>query len=339
MRLDQQLLKSLKVAQLKELLVAIGAKTAGSKDELIKRLESDLYRPKIANLAQYRRPHPSRILSIDMGIKNLGLCVSDVDFAKSDAANGSITAKLRVSRWKRLTLLDPDEPNADDADDGGGSFSPAALSTVACRLVRDELLPLRPSVVLMERQRWRSGGAAAVTEWTVRVNVLEAMLWAVFRAAGPRTAGAGAGGRDGGGAVAKEQPLRQPELHAVSPARVAAFWLPGLRRVEKKAKVDLVRACIARGGLGGVEVAFGDDAAEVARGFGAVGRAKRNADGSTSPRRKLDDLADSLLQASAWAAWEANRRSLLDKGIEMYLTDCRNNREPSHVRKDDLKVV
>jgi cruciform cutting endonuclease 1 len=27
---------------------------------------------------------------------------------------------------------------------------------------------------------------------------------------------------------------------------------------------------------------------------------------------KLDDLADCLLQAAAWAAWEANRRSLVD---------------------------
>jgi cruciform cutting endonuclease 1 len=332
--LNQQLIKSLKVAQLKELLVAIGSKTAGTKDQLSKRLESDLHRPKVAKLAQDGNPQPSRLLSIDMGIKNLGLCVADMSFGKPNTgAKPGIAARLHISRWERLTLVDADEPNtyhAEEAGDGGGGhFSPPALSAVAVRLVRERLLPLRPSSVLIEQQRWRSGGRAAVAEWTLRVNALEAMLWAAFRAARPTAPPAVDADDEGGDGW-------EPELHAVSPARVAAFWLPGLRRVEKKAKVDLVRTCAARGGLGGVEVAFGEGAVAVARGFGTSGgRAKgRAADDVASGRRKLDDLADSLLQASAWAAWEANRRSLLDEGIEIFLARCR---EPSHVH-DDLEA-
>ena len=80
---DQQLLKSLKVARLKELLVAVGSKTTGTKDQLCRRLEGDLYRPKLAQAAQHGAP--SRIMSIDMGIRNLGLCVADVSFARSAA--------------------------------------------------------------------------------------------------------------------------------------------------------------------------------------------------------------------------------------------------------------
>jgi cruciform cutting endonuclease 1 len=314
MGLDISLLKSLKNAELKALLLAIGAKSTGTKDQLCKRLERDLYRPKIAKLAQYRRPQPSRILSIDMGIKNLGLCVSDVDLNKSDTVN-AITAKLNISRWERLMLLDSDVPTRDlNADgDGAGIFSPSAMSTVACRLVQEVFMPLRPSVVLIEQQRFRSGGASAITEWTVRVNMLEAMLWALFRAL--KTV------------EHQSTSQAQPELYAVSPSRVASFWLPGLRKVEKKTKVDLVRTCISQGVLGKVKVEFGDDAAEVARGFDTSGRANRNSAVSGSARSKLDDLADSFLQASAWVAWEANRRNLIDKGIEKYLTDYCNSQE------------
>lgn len=326
MRIDPQLLKSLKVAQLKELLAAIGSRTTGTKDQLTTRLESDLHRPKLAKLAQYRNPEPTRIVSIDMGIKNLGLCVADISFAKSDAGAGSgTTARMRVDRWQRLNLVGANGPGADAEDaDGAGGFSPAALSAVAVRLVRDELLPHRPAAVLVERQRWRSGGRAAVAEWTLRVNALEAMLWAVFRALGPGPQ-APVDGRD-------EQRRPGPELHAVSPARVAAFWLPGLRRVEKKAKVDLVRASAARGALGAVEVRFGEDAADVAQGFGAAGgRARRrDVDGTVTGRRKLDDLADSFLQAGAWAAWEANRRSLLEEGAENFM----RGRQSVHVRDE-----
>jgi hypothetical protein len=101
---------------------------------------------------------------------------------------------------------------------------------------------------------------------------------------------------------------------------VAVFWLPGLRKVEKRAKVEVVRAGVATGALGDVvELAFGDEAAGAARAFGeASGRPKRRDDhgsGATG-RRKLDDLADSLLQVAAWAAWEANRRTLLEGGPE-----------------------
>jgi cruciform cutting endonuclease 1 len=327
MRVDPQLLKSLKVAQLKELLAAIGSRTTGTKDQLTTRLESDLHRPKLAKLAQYRNPEPTRIVSIDMGIKNLGLCVADVSFAKSDGGAGSgTTARMRVDRWQRLNLVDGANgpgAGADDAEgaDSAGGFSPAALSAVAVRLVRDELLPHRPAAVLVERQRWRSGGRAAVAEWTLRVNALEAMLWAVFRALGPSPQACVDGQRRAG-----------PELHAVSPARVAAFWLPGLRRVEKKAKVDLVRASVARRALGAVEIGFGEDAAEVAQGFGAAGSRtrRRDVDGAVTGRKKLDDLADSFLQAGAWAAWEANRRGLLEEGAEKFM----RGRESAHVRDE-----
>ena len=72
-----------------------------------------------------------------------------------------------------------------DADAESGTepdpFSPASLARVTTALVRDALLPLRPTHVLIERQRFRSAGHAAVQEWTLRVNTLEAMLHAALR--------------------------------------------------------------------------------------------------------------------------------------------------------------
>lgn len=297
--LDQQLLKSLKVARLKELLVAIGSRTTGTKDQLCRRLATDLHRPKLADDAPEK---PTRILSIDMGIRNLGLCLATATFARSPSDHRT-TARLHVSHWQRLTLVDPpsSSSSADDEADSAGPFSPPALSTLATTLVRAHLLPLRPTTALLEQQRWRSAGRAAVAEWTLRVNALEAMLWAAFRAHASFSGGAGG---------------EAPALHAVSPARVAAFWLPGQRRVEKKDKVALVRAGVAGGALGAVRVGFGDEAAEVAGGFGAGRRSAAAAAGGVPGRVKLDDLADCLLQAAAWAAWEANRRSLVDGGVD-----------------------
>ncbi|KAL2184946.1 mitochondrial resolvase Ydc2 [Thermothelomyces heterothallicus CBS 203.75] len=108
------------------------------------------------------------------------------------------------------------------------AYSPAALSALAAHLVRTRLLPLRPTHVLIERQRFRTGGAAAIFEWTLRVNSLEAMLHAAFAAlrgvrvpAQPGEDDDGSGGGGGGGVV-----VWNGVVCSVLPRAVAGFLFP-----------------------------------------------------------------------------------------------------------------
>lgn len=203
------------------------------------------------------------------------------------------------------------------------SFEPSVYALLANNFVRhilDRFSPL--DAILIERQRYRSGSSAAIQEWTVRVNMLEAMLHAVFCCLHGE---------------------KSPVAEGVSPSRVTRFWVDrvgekflevqkkperrkkkevlgeklgeelGVEGVEvvierektyrktKLAKVSLVKEWLRSGGV----VKVGKDAKGVAADFEPVkGRRKsKRASGG-----KLDDLADCLLQGMAWIRWEENRR-------------------------------
>lgn len=164
-----------------------------------------------------------------------------------------------------------------------------------------------------------------VQEWTLRVNMLESMLWAVLETLRNQSGSA----------------WGFPTIHAVPPARVANFWT-GLSEVDlrppsdfllqnmnrgklepswsarqkdskseavvnmKKAKVEVVKNWVA--GRGDVKLEFageGDETAEVFReNTRTPGRRKK--DRNEAALGKLDDLADCLLQGVAWLRWEEN---------------------------------
>lgn len=79
------------------------------------------------------------------------------------------------------SLVEEDKSELDEGEEEKDVFSPKNLSATAFSLVR-ELLRHKPDVILIERQRWRSASSSAIQQWTVRVNSLEAMLWAMFTA-------------------------------------------------------------------------------------------------------------------------------------------------------------
>ena len=268
-----------------------------------------------------------------MGIKNLAFCVADIPTAKPTLINNnhhhpSNPPPMHVKTWQRISLLrQPNEanpsPQAPNPEPENEPYAPSSLSATALSLVKSTLLPHKPSTILIERQRFRSANAAAVQEWTLRVNLLEGMIWAVLR-----TMGYGERGEVGVG------------LESVSPARVAGFWVQGngKGKVEKRDKIGVVAGWL-EGDFGvrfeaeaeRVKMAFLEKLRGVGRvrggvktvGYGVAGAVEATEEGVG----KLDDLADCLLQVAAWVKWRDNKRVLAgmlddEKAVVEFVQRC-----------------
>lgn len=218
---------------LQALLTRIGSASSGTKSLLLARFQRDVQKSGLC----YRQPECKktqssvqsqklRIVSIDMGIKNLAFCNAEVSHDFDD--NQGFDAHMKVLRWKKLNLVGStgsestgstgDDINATDtAEEEGDRFSPSVLSRTAYNLIVEEVLSVRPDIVLIEKQRWRSGGGSAVQQWTVRVNTLEAMLWAILETLKQSNR------------FRKDQTSTPHEheyhVHAVDPKRVGQYWL------------------------------------------------------------------------------------------------------------------
>ncbi|KAI4860438.1 Ydc2-catalyt-domain-containing protein [Hypoxylon rubiginosum] len=327
-----------KSAPLKQLAFLCGAKSSGNKDELIARLAA------LADARQTELPtkRDPLVLSIDLGIRNLGfsLLAPAASTSSSRPAKHSSSPpdfrqppRVRLHAWQRRELLGS-EKSGTAAALHPERFSPASLAIVADRLTRQDILPLKPTHVLIERQRWRSGGAAGVQEWTLRVNTLEAMLHASLR-------------------TLLELGHWDGEVLSVAPDRVTQFWPPApkpsedsppkTRRsrsaksvVEEKApkkakaqrskqhKIGVLTSWLAR-----------DESVIIPANQDAEGAVKRFRNLLTRPRRskgaeqhseprKLDDLTDCLVQGMTWLKWEENKAFLLGNEARMYYEDPKN---------------
>jgi cruciform cutting endonuclease 1 len=291
---------TLKLAQLKLLAFKCGISSSGTKPILIQRLHDE-----IASVSAHgTKAKSNRILSIDMGIRNLAYCVLDVP-AKSTAK------KLpTIQAWQRLAVSSPPssalEPSLVAAKE---SFSPATLSATAYDLMRYRLLLLKPTHILIERQRFRSMGSKHILEWTVRVNMFESILYGVL-------------------CTLKGEGIWDGSVEAIAPGKVGPFWIEEEREGKarkaksakaknKGAKIDLVRQWLEVGDM----VSLGNEEVKaVAKAYRAKWDGKRvKAKEGEEKMGKLDDLADSLLQAMAWTRWEENKRLALKNGVEALL--------------------
>ncbi|KAL2013817.1 hypothetical protein VTN00DRAFT_1342 [Thermoascus crustaceus] len=113
------------------------------------------------------------------------------------------------------------------------TFSPALYASHAYTLITSLITTYNPTHILIERQRFRSGGGAVVQEWTLRVGVFEGMLYAVLHTLARERARQGQDGR-----------VPQIVVQSIEPQRVARYWMKmmpevvseSLKKTQKSAK-------------------------------------------------------------------------------------------------------
>ncbi|KAJ4316364.1 hypothetical protein N0V94_005503 [Neodidymelliopsis sp. IMI 364377] len=222
---------------LQALLARIGSASSGTKNDLLARVQRDIQRPGLFSIHHDRsaqhinvKDRKLRIVSIDMGIKNLAFCDAEISYPTADSASlpRSLDATMEILRWRKIDLIKSGSPVNDESQDDKDAvenaeedenpYSLTNLSQTAYRLITDEVLSVHPDIILIEKQRWRSGGGSAVQQWTVRVNTLEAMLWAILEALK----------KDRNSSTKKPKKGNEKDSYtvfAVDPKRVGQYWL------------------------------------------------------------------------------------------------------------------
>ncbi|ODV59619.1 cruciform cutting endonuclease [Ascoidea rubescens DSM 1968] len=130
------------------------------------------------------------IVSIDLGIKNFSYCKFTY----------KLNEKPEIYEWNKLNVLslgdsllnDLKSSSANDSQDGINTevietvklndiFNPINISNIVYTLVEKLIIGNdKPDVILIERQRTRTLNSKAVLEWTLRVNMLESMLYSTL---------------------------------------------------------------------------------------------------------------------------------------------------------------
>jgi cruciform cutting endonuclease 1 len=218
------------------------------------------------------------------------------------------------------------------------SFSPDILANNAYTLLSRLIAQYNPTHILIERQRFRSGGQTAVLEWSLRVGMFEGMLHAVLCTM-----------RRLGHCAAR--------VWDVSPARVAQYWEATSssssgsdmgpekqtttatankseknQRNIKKMKINIIgqwlshassssssASPLAEEEAGPAKIILpsenGSDVHDTVTAYLERWSGKRSS--ATQWRiEKLDDLADCLLQGMTWLEWQVRRAHLARDGLE-----------------------
>jgi cruciform cutting endonuclease 1 len=176
-------------------------------------------------------------------------------------------------------------------------------------------------------------GGKHILEWTIRVNMFEAILHAVLH-------------------TLRAEGVWEGEVKAIAPSKVGPFWIgeeeaedgdaekeggektaktrasQSVKVRNKGLKIDLVRGWLEEGKM----VRLGNDEVErmalaYKEKWDRVPGRQRKVKMLESEEvvvemekiPKLDDLADSLLQGIAWIQWEENKRIALNHGVEALL--------------------
>lgn len=314
-------LETLTLTKLHKLAVLVGSPCSGTKPTRLEGIRQALN--DVPGSTQLHHGRQVSLLSIDMGIRNLAFAHIK---APLNPGNGKsayphygtpvLEAWHRISVSQSPNINDQIVPEDDDqtvrqngrtranTKIAKESFEPVDYAGHAHSLVQLLVHDYKPNQILIERQRFRSGGQSAVQEWTIRVGVFEGMIYAVLR-------------------TLLEQGVVDLEVEPMLPPRVNRLWLQGRDpaqhksekklsgRETKKAKVDIVGALLERSHDAKAPLHLGPAAKAISDEFVSVWK-KEKGSGSRSNAGigKLDDLADCLLQGLAWVDWQNNRMRL-----------------------------
>ncbi|KAJ5112286.1 hypothetical protein N7532_000331 [Penicillium argentinense] len=356
-----QWLSSIRLAPLRDIARATGLASSGTRKELIGRIGGALEEFYDRGTGQsFRDEGPLSILSIDMGIQNLAFAHLRVENAFDRDRVGS---RPEVRAWRRLALSDISSLSSDggfvsaqtvilggnedassaqaEEEKAVSTFSLPYYASAAYTLLTTLINKYKPTHILIERQRFRSGGSSVVQEWTLRVGIFEAMLYSTLHTL-----------------QQKDASISQIGVHGIEPKRVVQYWgvadsdfgsklrgkdseggkktkRPTAREV-KKAKIELVGRWLE---ADMERLESGEDVSagrhhrillpkdlpssrlaaayvEKLRNPGVRGRHLQEDAAQLGDVAKLDDLADCLLQGVTWIEWLRMRERIVRQGVE-----------------------
>ena len=305
----QPWLEKLKLAELHRLAASLGSPSSGTKSIRINGIQRTLQQA--TQRSRNATGQDLSIISIDMGIRNLAYCHITSSSRKhplaSDPLNVQLEAWQRVSigkaslngstvsakSRKKVAALEPSTITTEKE-----SFEPIDYAGYAYAFLKGIIDQHKPTHILIERQRFRSGGQAAVQEWTIRVGVFEGMLYAVLRALA-------------------EQNIHKCEVVPILPVQVNQYWMAQpsetsvkpegkiQAKVMKQHKIKLVGSLLEESEVHPTQMSLSSAALQTKDAF----LAKLNGVKSREKEhefKKLDDLSDCLLQGLAWVNWQRN---------------------------------
>lgn len=248
-----------------------------------------------------------RILSIDVGIRNLAFC-SIITPSIIENFDLIYHKPFIIDGWNKLSI-GLEKTNNKIIEE---TYKPTDYSFLAYQLTKSLLKNFKPQTVLIERQRYRTQAKNIVQEWIIKVNMFENMLHAIFR-------------------CFKEEKIwnnSEVDILSIDPAKVASFWheknnillnkfpinydlsinsnkksynVPKTSTLKsKKRKIEIVDSWLKTDSILDFK-----NTQITPRDF--ISRKKEN------NRLKIDDLADSLLQGISWILWERNKWILKEK--------------------------
>ncbi|KAJ5150763.1 DNA-binding SAP [Penicillium coprophilum] len=166
----------------------------------------DATHPQAPVLTAWHRLAVSEISNLNlMPGENTGVIKPAASVSRSDDVTESSQAILPKETEKDMTVKIAKSTKDENL------YSPDIYAANAYTLITSLIAAYRPTHVLIERQRFRSGGGSAVLEWTLRVGIMEGMLYAVLQTLR----------QERGGNVA------DLVVRGIEPSRVVRYWLEG----------------------------------------------------------------------------------------------------------------